>query len=86
MTQFYFQVLKDIRIVCTYFFIMKIPNKSELQPIAFNHFADIDFIRLYQSLQKLKIYSDKKNNRTYDFQKFKTIKSLEEKFITMIVH
>ena len=30
MTQSYFQVPKDVRLICTHFFIMKIPNKREL--------------------------------------------------------
>ena len=35
----------------THYFIMKIPNKAELQQIASNHLSDIefkDFIKLYQ--------------------------------------
>ena len=31
---------------------MKIPNKQELQQIGFNHSSDIDFKRLYESVQK----------------------------------
>ena len=42
-TQSYFKVRKDIRLNSTYFFIMKIPNKRELQQIALNHSSDIDF-------------------------------------------
>ena len=34
---------KDIRINCTHYFIMKIPNKRQLQQIAFNYSSDIDF-------------------------------------------
>ena len=34
---------KDIRLNSTHFFIMKIPNKRELQQIALNHSSDIDF-------------------------------------------
>ena len=34
---------KDVRLNCTHFFIMKIPNKRELQQIALNHSSDIDF-------------------------------------------
>ena len=37
MTQSYFKVSKDVRLNSTYFFIMKIPNKGELQQIALNH-------------------------------------------------
>ena len=41
--QCYFKVPKDVRLNSTYFFIMKIPNKRELQQIALNHSSDIDF-------------------------------------------
>ena len=34
---------KDVRLNSTHFFIMKIPNKRELQQIATNHSSDIDF-------------------------------------------
>ena len=36
-------VPKDVRLNSTHFFIMKIPNKRELQQIALNHSSDIDF-------------------------------------------
>ena len=38
-----FKVTKDVRLNSTHFFIMKIPNKRELQQIALNHSSDIDF-------------------------------------------
>ena len=41
ITQFYFTVPKNIRLNSMYYFIMKIPNKRELQQI--NHSSDIDF-------------------------------------------
>ena len=43
ITQSYFKVPKDVRFNSTHFFIMKIPNKRELQQIALNHSTDIDF-------------------------------------------
>ena len=43
ITQSYFKVPKDVRLNYTYFFIMKIPNKRELQQIDLNHSSDIDF-------------------------------------------
>ena len=43
ITQSYFKVPKDVRLNSTYFFIMKIPSKRELQQIALNHSSDIDF-------------------------------------------
>ena len=43
ITQSYFKVPKDVRLNTTHFFIMKIPNKRELQQIAISHSSDIDF-------------------------------------------
>ena len=43
ITQRYFKVPKDVRLNSTHFFIMKIPNKRELQQIALNHSSNIDF-------------------------------------------
>ena len=51
ITQSYFKVLKDVRLNSTHFFVMKIPNKRELQQIALNHSSDInskDFIKIYK--------------------------------------
>ena len=51
ITQSYFKVPKDVRLNSTHFFIMKIPNKRELQQIALNHSSDIDskdFIQIYK--------------------------------------
>ena len=42
ITQSYFDVLKNIRFNSTHYFIMTIPNKRELQQIAFNHSSNID--------------------------------------------
>ena len=50
VTQSYFKVPKIVRLNITHFFIMKIPNKRELQQIALNHSSDIDFkgfIKIY---------------------------------------
>ena len=43
ITQSYFAVPKNIRLNSTHYFVMKIPNKRELQQIAFNHSSDLDF-------------------------------------------
>ena len=43
ITQSYFKVPKDVRLNSTHFFIMKIPNKRELQQITLNHSSNIDF-------------------------------------------
>ena len=51
ITQSYFKVPKDVRLNSTHFFIMKIPNKRELQQIALNHSSDInsnDLIKIYK--------------------------------------
>ena len=51
ITQSYFKVPKDVRLNSTHFFIMKIPNKRELQQITLNHSSDIDskdFIKIYK--------------------------------------
>ena len=37
------KVPEDVRLNSTHFFIIKIPNKRELQQIALNHSSDIDF-------------------------------------------
>ena len=50
ITQSYFKVPKDVRLNSMHFFIMKIPNKKELQQIALNHSSDIDskdFMKIY---------------------------------------
>ena len=48
-TQSYFSVLKDVRLNSTHYLIMKISNEIELQNIAINHSADID----YQDFKKI---------------------------------
>ena len=51
LLQSYFKVPKDIRLNSTHFFVMKVPNKRELQEIALNHSSDInckDFIKIYK--------------------------------------
>ena len=52
ITQSYFKVPKDVRLNSTHFFIMKIPNKRELQQIALNHSSDIDFKDFMKILKK----------------------------------
>ena len=51
ITQSYFSVPKDVRLNSTHYLIMKINNRRELQNIAINHSADIDygyFIKIYK--------------------------------------
>ena len=43
ITQSYFAVPKIIRLNSTHYFIIKIPNKKELQQIVYNHSSNIDF-------------------------------------------
>ena len=52
ITQSYFKVPKDVRLNSTHFFIMRIPNKRELQQIALNHSSDIDFKGFMQIYKK----------------------------------
>ena len=55
ITQSYFFVPKDVRLNSTHHLIMKINNKRELQNIAINHSADIDykdFIKIYRECTK----------------------------------
>ena len=49
ITQSYFSVPKDVRLNTTHYFIMERNNKRELQNIAINHSADID----YQDLKNI---------------------------------
>ena len=51
ITQSYFSVPKKVRLDSTHYLIMKIHNKRELQNIATNHPADIDykdFMKIYR--------------------------------------
>ena len=53
--QSYFSVPKDARSNSTHYLIMKINNKRELQNIAINHSADIDykdFMKIYRECTK----------------------------------
>ena len=43
ITQSYFTLPKNIRLNSTHIFVIKIPNKRELQQTAFNYSSDIDF-------------------------------------------
>ena len=47
-----FKVSKNVRLNSTHFFIMKIPNKRELQQISLNHSSDIDFTDFIKNYQK----------------------------------
>ena len=53
ITQSYFKVPKDVRLNSTHFFIIKIPNKRELQQTALNHSSDIDFKDFMKIFKKI---------------------------------
>ena len=51
ITQSYFKVPENVTLNTSHFFIMRIPNKRELQQIAINQSSDIntgDFIEIYR--------------------------------------
>ena len=55
ITQSYFSVPKDIRVNSKHYLIMNINNKRELQNVAINHSADIDykdFMKIYRECTK----------------------------------
>ena len=55
LTQSYFSVPKDVRLNCTHYILFKLNNKRELQNVAINHSADIDykdFIKIYRDCTK----------------------------------
>ena len=55
ITQSYFSVPKDVRLNSTHYLVMKINNNRELQNIAINHSADIDykdFVKIYREFTK----------------------------------
>ena len=55
ITQSYFSVPKDVRLNSTHYLIMKINKKRELQNIAINHSADIDykdFLKIYRECRR----------------------------------
>ena len=54
-SQSYFSVAKEFRLNSTYYLIMKMNDKRELQVITINHSADInyqDFVKIYREYTK----------------------------------
>ena len=52
ITKSYFRVSKDVRLNSTHYLIMKIHNRREIQQIAIDHSADIDykdFLKIYRN-------------------------------------
>ena len=43
ITQPYFAVPKDVKLNSMHYFILKIPNKREIQQIVINHLSGINF-------------------------------------------
>ena len=55
ITQSYFSVPKDVSLISTHYLILKINNKRELQNIAINDSANIDyqdFMKIYRKSTK----------------------------------
>ena len=55
ITQSYFSVPKEVRLNSTHYLIMKIHKRGELQQIAINHSADIDykdFLKIHRECKK----------------------------------
>ena len=74
LTQYYFSVPKDVSLNCTHYVIFKLNDKRELQNIAINHSADIDykdFIEIYKMCTE----------KTFNFLTIDTTKSVDKKFI-----
>ena len=66
ISQSYYKVLKTIRLNATDYFVMKIPNKREIQQIASNHLSGIDFkdfMKFYKDYSK-EPYSFLVNDKT----------------------
>ena len=76
LTQSYFSVPKDVRVNCAHYILFKLNNKRELQNIAINHSADIDykdFIEIYRDCTK-----EPFNFLTIDTKDNKFIKNFDE--------
>ena len=64
ITQWYFKVPKDVRLNSTCLFIMKAPNKRELQQSALNHSSDIDFKDFIKTYKTYTVELDSFNDIT----------------------
>ena len=73
LTQSYFSVPKDVRLNCTHYIIFKLNNKRELQNIAVNHSAAIDykdFVEICRDCTK----------EPYDFLTIDTTQPVDKRF------
>ena len=71
-----FSVPKDVRLNCTHYILFKLNNKRELQNIAINHSANIDyndFIKIYRYCTK-----EPYNFLTIDIKNNKFIKNFDK--------
>ena len=68
-----FQCSKDVRLNCTHYIIFKLNSKRELQNIAINHLADIDYKDL------VKIYRDC-TKEPYNFLTTDTTQPVDKRF------
>ena len=51
ITKCYFQVPKTVKINCTYFFIIKVPNQKELSEIVFKQLCNLSVYLLWSTLE-----------------------------------
>ena len=73
LTQSYFSIPKDVRLNCTHYVIFKLNNKRELQNIAINHSADIDykdFVKICRDCTK----------EPYNFLTIDTTQAIDKRF------
>ena len=73
LSQSYFSVPKDVRLNCTHYVIFKLNRKRELQNIAINHSADIDYKDF------IKIYRDS-TKEPYNFLTIDTTQPVDKRF------
>ena len=74
LNQYYHSVSKTVRLNCIHYNIFKLNNRRELQNIAINHSADIDykdFIKIYKECTK----------KPFNFLTIDTTKPTNKKFI-----
>ena len=77
LTQSYFSVPKDVRLNCTHYILFKLNNRRELQNIAIDHSADIDykdFIKIYRVCTKEPFDTTKDNKFIKNFDEILKIK------------
>ena len=55
LTQSYFSVPKDVRLNCTHYILLKLNNKKELQNIAINYSANIDYKDLLKFIEIVQV-------------------------------